>query len=207
MKKYVSPSQVSKRLHDIFVLLFAASLFLTCALPAASQKDKKKKKDNMPPADSSSTVSSMPDEQQIDFTLSEALGAWQVGDIEKLHKDYADDITIVSGIWGPPVVGWANYLPIYQQQKTHMQQVRLDRSNTIIRVAGNVAWACYQWDFGAVVDGQEVGSRGQTTVVMEKRNNRWVIVHNHTSFIQGMPSIAPTNTPTLSQQSGKPGGR
>jgi len=50
-------------------------------------------------------------------------------------------------------MGWANYLAIYQQQRTRMQRVRMDRSNTVIKVAGNVAWACYQWDFGPLWTG------------------------------------------------------
>ncbi len=70
------------------------------------------------------------DEQQIDYMLSEMLGAWQLGDIEKLHKDYADDVAIVNGSWAPPILGWNNYLAVYQQQRARMQQVRMDRSNT-----------------------------------------------------------------------------
>jgi ketosteroid isomerase-like protein len=207
MKKYLSPGLICRRLRNIFVFAFATLLFLTCAWPAAAQKEKKKKKDDTSATGSSTSVIPLPDEQQVDYTLSEALGAWQVGDIEKLHKDYADDVTVVNSLWGPPVIGWANYLALYQQQKARMQQVRLDRSNTYIRVSGNVAWACYQWEFAAVVDGRDVGSRGQTTVVLEKRNNHWVIVHNHTSFVEGIPSIAPTNSPAGPQQPAKPGGR
>ena len=45
------------------------------------------------------------------------------------------------------------------------RQVRLDRSNTVIKVAGNLAWACYQWDFAATVDGQPSTAQGQTTLV------------------------------------------
>jgi ketosteroid isomerase-like protein len=205
MKNYSSVRLASQAMHKTFLLVIAAALLLTCALPAVAQKDKKKKKDNMPPADASNTLVPLSDEQQIDYTISEVLGAWQVGDIEKLHKDYADDVAIVSALWGPPVIGWTNYLAIYQQQKAHMQQVRLDRTNTFIRVRGTVGWACYQWDFGAVVDGQQVASQGQTTVVLEKRNNHWVIVHNHTSFVQGVPSVVPTNTPPSPQQPANPG--
>jgi ketosteroid isomerase-like protein len=58
-------------------------------------------------------------------------------------------------------------------------------------VNGMVAWACYQWDFAAVVDGQQVASQGHTTAVMEKRNGHWVIVHNHTSQVPGPPPTAP----------------
>ena len=34
--------------------------------------------------------------------ISEMLGAWQVGDVDKLHKDYADDVTVVNGAYAPP---------------------------------------------------------------------------------------------------------
>jgi ketosteroid isomerase-like protein len=167
--------------------------FLLANLSPASQKDKKKKKDE---ADSSKMT--LPtDEQQIDFTLSEMMGAMQVGDVEKLHSTYADEVSMVSASWAPPVMGWASYLGIYQQQRTHMQRVRMDRTNTYIKVKGDVAWACYQWNFIAAMDGQPIQSQGQTTVVMEKRNGHWVIVHNHSSLTP--PAPATTNTPTPPQ--------
>jgi ketosteroid isomerase-like protein len=130
------------------------------------------------------------------------LGAWQLGDIEKLHKDYGDDVVVVNGAWAPPVIGWTNYLTVYQQQRTRMQQVRMDRSNTYITVRGNVAWACYQWDFAGLVDGQPASSQGQTTVVLEKRNNHWVIVHNHTSQAPAPPANPPAAKPE--EQPAKP---
>src|SRR5437899_3977272 len=58
------------------------------------------------------------------------LGAWQIGDVEMLHKYYADDVTVVSGAWEPPLVGWANYLRAYQSQRERMTAGRLDRNNT-----------------------------------------------------------------------------
>jgi len=207
MKKFSSVHLVSGVFQKIFLLLIGGALLLTCALPAVAQKEKKQKKDNTPPADSPTALSMLSDEQQIDYTISEMLGAWQLGDIDKLHKDYADDVTIVSSSWGPPVIGWTNYLTIYQQQRARMQQVRLDRSNTFIKVSGTVGWACYQWDFGAVVDGQQTGSQGQTTLVLEKRNNHWIIVHNHTSFVRGVSTAAPTNMAPPQQQPTKPGTR
>lgn len=188
------------------MLLLAMVFLLSGISPAAAQKDKKKKKDETPAADSSKMLVPLSDEQQIDYMLSEMLGAWQVGDVEKLHAKYADDVSMVNGSWAPPVIGWTNYLAIYQQQRARMQQVRLDRSNTFIKVNGNTGWACYQWDFSAVVDGQQVQSQGQTTVVVEKRNNHWVIVHNHTSLSPGSPQPAPANTPTTQQLPAKPNG-
>jgi ketosteroid isomerase-like protein len=180
------------------VLLVALSL--TLAATVAAQK-KKKKDDTTPPPPTSSIVS-LPDEQKIDYTISEMLGAWQVGDIEKLHKDMADDVSVVSGNWAPPAMGWVNYLAAYQMQRARMQQVRMERSNTLIRVApsGNFAWACYQWDFSAVVDGAPSAAEGQTTLVLEKTGDNWVIVHNHTSLVQASQPAAPASTAPPPQQ-------
>ena len=184
----------------IFVLLVFA-LSLICITPAAAQKEKKKKPEPASATDSSKLLVPMSDEQQIDYLISEMLGAWQLGDIEKLHQDYGDDVAVVNGSWAPPIFGWNNYLAVYQQQRTRMQQVRMDRSNTFIKVSGTVAWACYQWDFEGTVDGQQMQSQGQTTLVFEKRNNHWVIVLNHTSVAPKLPQTAPAGT---GQQPTKP---
>jgi len=202
----------------LLALATIAVLALACALPAAAQKDKKKKQPAITPADSTNPLVPMSDENQIDYMVSEMLGAWQLGDVDKLHKDYADDVTVVNGAYAPPIVGWTNYLAVYQQQRARMQQVRMDRSNSLIRVAGNVGWICYQWDFAATADGQPAAAQGQTTLVVEKRNNHWIIVHNHTSMVRqlnpGAGSTGGTNgagavgTPPSSQpDASKPQGQ
>src|ERR1700719_117106 len=184
-------------------ILLCITMLGVSALPAA-QKEKKKKNETAPTNNTQPTIP-MGDEQQIDYMISTMLGAWQLGDLDRLHQVYADDAVFISGLWAPPVFGWANYLPLYQQQRARTQQVRLDRTNTYIKVSGTVGWACYQWDFGGTVDGQSMTSRGQTTLIMEKRNNRWVIVHNHTSVAQGgspstqQPVALPANSPPAAQ--------
>ena len=206
MKKKFASNRSSGRLRNAVMFLLGGVFLVATISSAAPQKDKKKKKDEAQPTESSKTVTAMTDEQQIDYLLSEMLGAWQIGDVEKLHATYADDVSMVSGGWAPPVIGWANYSPLFQQTRARMQRVRMDRSNTFIRVNGNTGWACYQWDFSADVDGQAVQSRGQTTVVVVKRNNRWVIVHNHTSLSPGGAQTSPANTTTPQQPPAKPNG-
>lgn len=195
MKNYFSAHSYGRTRQAVLSLFLGAALFLAFATPAAAQK---KKKNDPPPTDNKSALP-MSDEQQVDYTISEMLGAWQLGDIERLHKDYADDVWVVNGNWAPPVFTWTNYLAAYQQQRSRMQQVRMDRSNTFIKLNGNFAWACYQWDFSAVVDGQPSAARGQTTLILEKRNDHWVIVHNHTSLAQTSQPATPVNTPQVSQ--------
>lgn len=174
-------------------LFVALALSLTFATTASAQKDKKKKQADQvqPPPDASK---SLPDDQRVDLLISDMLGAWQIGDTEKLHKDMADDVVVVNGSWAPPVVGWPEYLKAYQMQRARANQVRLERSNTLVRVTGNMAWACYQWEFSGIVDGQPSGARGQTTLILAKRNDAWIIVHNHTSIVETALQPSPAAT-------------
>ena len=164
------------------MLILGATVAL--ASPAFAEPQKKKK--DKPAKESGDHITiPVPDERAIDIVISEMIGAWQIGDLERLHKAYGDDVIVVSGAWEPPVVGWENYLKSYQTQRARTQSPLMERYNTYIKVDGNVGWAGYQWAFTATVDGSPMSARGQTTLVLGKRNGRWVIVHNHTSLVAG----------------------
>jgi uncharacterized protein (TIGR02246 family) len=203
MKREMSP-KIARASRALMSALLCAAMLFTIAEPAAAQqKDKKNKNKKDEPADTS-TRSMMSDEQQIDYLISTMLGAWQVNDLEKLHQTYAEDVVIVSGNWAPPIIGWSNFATMYQQQRAHMQQVRMDRSNTFIKVFGTFGWACYQWDFSASVDGQASAAQGQTTLVFEKQNGRWLIAHNHTSLVQANGALIPVKPASASSAAPPP---
>jgi ketosteroid isomerase-like protein len=170
----------------VVVALGICLLMLMGATEAGAQQKDKKNKNNspLPTATTNGPTIPLSDEQMIDYLISTNLGAWQVGDVDKLHATYADDVTIVQAPALPPVVGWNNYLPLFQQQHARMQQVRMDRSNTVVKVNGNCAWATFQWDFSAVIDGVPAASQGHMTLVMDKRNGKWLITLNHTSVAE-----------------------
>jgi ketosteroid isomerase-like protein len=156
-------------------------LLVTGAAPAAQKKSKQKGQPKEPAA--AETQARLPDAQQIDQEISEMLGAWQIGDVNLMHNSYADDVTVVSGAFEPPLVGWAVYLAAYQRERQHLSSLRLDRRNTFIFTKGNIAYADYQWEFVGLVDGNSTSGRGHTTLIFEKRGDRWLIVHNHTSAV------------------------
>jgi ketosteroid isomerase-like protein len=178
-----------------FVVTFFVLALLGAHLTSAGtpQNDKKKKKNQPATGSDSNPVVALSDEQQIDYMISEVLGAWQIGDTDRMHKNYVDDVSVVNGGWAPPIMGWSNYETLYKQQRASMQQVRMDRSNTYIKVNGATAWACYQWEFAAVINGTPSAARGLTTYVMFKRDGRWLIAHDHTSIVQSIQQ--PSNNP------------
>jgi len=188
-----------KALRLMMALLATMAIGFSLAVaPGASAQNNKKKKKNEPPKvnnDNANPVVPLTDEQQIDYMLSEYLGAWQLGDTERMHKFYSEDVSVVNGGWAAPVIGWTNFLALYEQQKLHMQKVRLDRMNTYIKVNGTTAWTCYQWEFEAIVDDTPTTARGQTTLILVKRDTRWLIVHDHTSVVQTAKQGQPAGTP------------
>ena len=169
------------RRHFIAWLTVVALVVAVSAGTPAQQK--KKKGDN---GDNSTPVPPTfpgPVPDQIDHDIGEMLGAFQVGDVEAMHKYYADNVTFVSGSYEPPVVGWQNYVALYQRQRAAFQGMQLIRRNTFIFVHQDVSWASYQWQFDSMLNGKPFTARGQTTLVLNKVGDNWLIVHNHTSEI------------------------
>jgi len=177
----------------IWMILTLAVLF--AAVPAGAQK-----KDKNKPAQTSDATDEMKsamrgaDSQVIDRTIGEALGYWQIGDTESLHKYYAEDVVVVSGAWEAPVIGWDNFLKAYQAQRAQVTSMRMDRTNTLIKVNGNSAWATFQFVYAAQANGNVAQFRGHTTLFLAKQADRWVITLNHSSVVDS--SIPEPATPS-----------
>ena len=133
------------------------------------------------------------DNELIDYRIAEMLAAWQLGDTNLLHSVYADDVSVVSGAFEAPILGWSNFLATYQKLRARVSSVQKDRYNTYTVVRGTLAWSSFQWEFNGQVDGNAARWRGQTTLVLEKRAGKWMIVHDHTSVVADMspPAAAP----------------
>jgi ketosteroid isomerase-like protein len=204
----------SHRASTGLIVLALATALLGClpllaGAPAAQQKQKQKDKKGEADDSSISSPIAPPDGQAVDLVVSQMLGAWQVGDVDRMHKAYADDVTVVSGSWEPPLLGWANYVRAYQAQRTRTQGDRLERNNTYTKVNGDTAWCTYQWRYSGQVDGTPATAFGHTTLVLEKRAGNWLIVLNHTSVVpvsQGPdPAVAPQNPQSTGQRKSGPG--
>lgn len=179
-----------RRLIGLVAAILALALFSNAAVAQKNKKGKSKGQQddaNAPPI----VIGS--DADQIDHTIGEMLAAFQIGNIEMMHKYYADSVTFVSGAYEPPITGWQNYVPLFQRQMASFQSIQIIRKNTIVFPHGDVAWAMYQWEFSALYDGKPYGARGQTTLIFNKVGGNWLIVHNHTSAVS--PDTVQTPAP------------
>jgi ketosteroid isomerase-like protein len=166
--------------------LAGVAVLLLLSSGAWAQKNKK----NQPAPDQSLPSMPLTPNDQIDHIIGEMLAAQQLGNLELMHKYYADSATFVSSDYGPPIVGWKNWADGYERQKAAFQQMQIIRRNTYIYLHGDVAWATYQWDFSAMLaTGKGYDARGQTTLVFTKVGNDWLVVHNHTAV--DCASLAP----------------
>ncbi len=148
--------------------------------PQKPSKEKKMKAEQVDPA---LGVVQGNDNEVIDYRIAEMLAAWQIGDTNQLHGVYADDVSVVSGAFEPPILGWPNFLATYQKLRARISAAQKERRNTYTVVRGTLAWSSFQWEFTGEVDGQAARWRGQTTLVLEKRAGKWMIVHDHTSVV------------------------
>ncbi len=176
-------------------------LALTCNVATAQ---KSKKNSSNPPQSNNDEAPALPpgsDAEQIDHAIGEMLAGFQLNNVEMMHKYYADDVTFISGDYAPPIVGWQNYVPLFERQVASFSGIQLVRRNTIIFPHGAFAWAMYQWEFTAFYNGQPYAARGQTTLVLNKVGGDWLIVHNHTSVSPppAAPSQPATAQPTPAQ--------
>jgi len=183
-------------------LIAATIAFLL--LPAGAWAQKNKKIEGVNPNATMPPIV-LPIPEQIDKEIGDMLGAFELGDVERMHKYYAENATFVSGAYAPPVMGWPSYAAAFTEERASFQGVQIVRRNTSIYHSGDVAWACYQWELSAQYAGRPYFARGQTTLVFVKTGDTWLIVHNHTSQIcpneaarrpAAAPAGAPAGTPS-----------
>ncbi len=194
----------SARWRRLVGVLAAILVLVLCSNAAVAQKNKKGKSKSDQQQDDANVVPVVlgSDADQIDHDIGEMLAAFQIGNVEMMHKYYADNVTFVSGGYEPPVVGWQNYVPLYQRQIASFQSMQIIRRNTIVFPHGDVAWAMYQWEFSSLYDGKPYAVRGQTTLIFNKIGANWLIVHNHTSEV--LPETVQAQPPAATQQAPAP---
>lgn len=136
------------------------------------------------------------DEEKIEEVIEAVVNAYQSGDYESMGRYYASDVTVVPVDFAPPLRGWDTVKQRYQQAAANVKGVAMTRENTVLQRRGKVAWVVYQWRFAGMGEGRPLGALGHTTLVLEKRSGKWLIVHNHTSALPTAPAAEESSATT-----------
>lgn len=70
----------------------------------------------------------------------------------------------------------------YKRDMEQANEIKADFEDITISSSGNVAWTSARMAMNVQVEGQEVTMFGRLSLVLEKRDDKWLIAHLHFSM-------------------------
>jgi len=120
----------------------------------------------------------------ITTLLEDYVRSVENGDMNLYAQNVSHDTDMVDfGAFGDPIVGWDALKKVMEDQNAALSKTKIDVSDQAIHLceSGKLAWATCLWDFKTMMGENPVELPVRCTWVLEKRDNRWVIVHFHKS--------------------------
>jgi len=122
------------------------------------------------------------DADAVRKTLTDMAAAFERDDRAALERLWATDESVLVFENGHANVGWANYRDTHLgPEMAAMENTRFVLEDVRAHVTGSTAWVTLSYTISADVSGRRVDGNGLATVVLEKRDGRWLIVHWHSS--------------------------
>lgn len=124
-----------------------------------------------------------PDEAEaVRRTLLDMASAFERDDRAALERIWAHDETVLAFENGHANVGRADYRDNHLgPEMSAMENTKFALEDVRPRVSGSTAWATFRHSISADVKERKVEGTGLATVVLERREGRWRIVHWHSS--------------------------
>lgn len=131
------------------------------------------------------------DAAQVGATVRALFAAIERGDLAALDSLYAgDSATIVEGAGINR--GWADYRDHHLgPELKETTNFRYRPFEIEARTAGDLGWATFRYALSGTVGAQALDLVGRGTAILERRGNRWVLRHTHTSYRQRRPADPP----------------
>lgn len=108
--------------------------------------------------------------------------AVQSGDFATLDKLYSDDPDMLIVESGGANRGWAEYRDHHlKPELKELKEFAYKYESVDAEVAGDAAWATFDYKLHAVAKGNTIDVAGKGTMVLRRHEGAWKIVHSHTS--------------------------
>ncbi|REJ76283.1 MAG: DUF4440 domain-containing protein [Acidobacteria bacterium] len=103
-------------------------------------------------------------------------------DIDSLNKIWSPDDSVLIFENGGIDKGWKNYRDHHLAPELRaFKNTKFSISDAVVSVDHDTAWATYRYSLDADYKERKIESKGLGTMVFEKTNGKWLIVHSHTS--------------------------
>lgn len=132
------------------------------------------------PASSSDSSS-----EQIQQCFNNFQEAWRERDMTFIRGFFAHDPEMLLFFERRQLRGWSDVEILYENMFAHALpgSVKSNYSNLDIKANGNMAYVAANFHLQVTnPEGEEMTDEGRVTVVFERREDNWVVVHRHTSF-------------------------
>ena len=145
--------------------------------------------------------------EQLRKRLQEVLNAWSTMDPDTAGKYYAKDADLVFFDIAPlEYKGWDEYYlgtkRLFQNYRDFSIRLNEDAN---VHWKGDLAYATATWNvLGTLIDGTQQKMELRWTVVMERRNGDWLVVHEHVSAPLAGAIAAPPAPKPAAQPEKKP---
>ena len=124
-------------------------------------------------------------EEEIRARFAAFNQAWERRDMTFVRDYYAHDAEMLLFFERRQLLGWPRVETLYENMFSHASRGRVESttSNLQVKAFGNVGYVAANFHLQVTEPSGEVSADvGRQTVVFERREGRWVVVHRHTSF-------------------------
>jgi ketosteroid isomerase-like protein len=112
-------------------------------------------------------------------------GAWERRDMEFIEEYYAHDPGMLLFFERRQLRGWERVKTLYENMFSHASRGEVESTHSNVRVGavGGMTYVAsnFRLEVKEPSGGRSV-DEGRSTVVFERRDGNWVVVHRHTSF-------------------------
>jgi ketosteroid isomerase-like protein len=139
--------------------------------------------------------------EQLRTRLQEILNAWSAMDPDAAAKYYAKDADLVFFDLTPlQYKGWDDYYLGTKKLFANYQSISIRlNEDASVHFKGDLAYATATWNvLGTLADNSQQKLDLRWTVVLERRNGDWLVVHEHVSA--PLAAAAPPSNPAGSEQ-------
>lgn len=166
----MGPRALRKLSRVLLLVILTAPLPVACTI---ERGDVRTPSGRPPEADSTS----------VRLVAEAVARAYESGDLAAFDSLFSDSLTVFDGT--RITSGRAGYIAYLESQIRAVDQRRVVLQDITVELARNSAWATLGFTCKGTRDGEAIGVSGVGTMIFQRTQNRWQILHIHTSMAPG----------------------